>query len=100
MASNREPDLQSLATVSTQDGQSIPPPPKTTAERSKTSVEDLWKLALKIERLTRIAQQSVLLLMCFGIAVSAMLYGDIVHMEVLALFTVCSYILLRWGLPR
>lgn len=81
---------------------SPPPQPKNSVPPStqKASVEDLWKLALKIERLTRIAQQSVLLLMCFGISVAALWYGDVEHMEVLALFTVCSYILLRWGLPK
>jgi len=63
-------------------------------------VRDLYELALKIERLAKMSQQSALLLMIFGLAVACMWFADFVHLEVLALFTMCAYVLLRWGLPR
>ena len=100
MPSIREQDSPLLETASMQDGRSAPAQPTTSAQRSdppKASVTDLWNLALKLEKLTRIAQQSLLLVALFGLTVSCMWYGDIEHMYVLGLFTVCSYVLLRWG---
>jgi hypothetical protein len=84
------------------DGQSTQSPQTISAQRLSqpdANVKDYLALALKLERTIRQIQQSVLLLMCFGIAVSCMWYGDIEHMYVLGLFTICSYVLLRWGLP-
>jgi hypothetical protein len=84
------------------DGQSTPSQATISVQRlspSDANVKDYLALAAKLERTIRQIQQSVLLLMCFGIAVSCMWYGDIEHMYVLGLFTICSYVLLRWGLP-
>jgi hypothetical protein len=57
-------------------------------------------LVAKVTRQVRVLQQSVLLLMLFGLAIWAMLEPSKWHIALIPIFTVCALALLRWGLPK
>jgi hypothetical protein len=55
---------------------------------------------LKVTRQVRVLQQSVLLVMLFGLSIWAMLEPSKWHIALIPIFTVCALALLRWGLPK